>query len=166
MENVFNILEERGYIEQMTHPKEIKELAKSVFVVADRLQRACDDYLAGKVDQKIIKDINYVREFSKAVKGLSKGLNKFKKKIFYSGGKYIFELSSEKDKGDIEQIIQIAMIPFNADKDINRIKKILKKYFNKTDSKKFLKTWNEFVGQLECIHRCLSIPGCVEIKNS
>ena len=26
MENVFNILEERGYIEQMTHPKEIKEL--------------------------------------------------------------------------------------------------------------------------------------------
>ncbi len=26
MENVFNILEERGYIEQMTHPQEIKEL--------------------------------------------------------------------------------------------------------------------------------------------
>lgn len=26
MENVFNTLEERGYIEQMTHPKEIKEL--------------------------------------------------------------------------------------------------------------------------------------------
>lgn len=26
MENVFNILEERGYIEQMTHPSEIKEL--------------------------------------------------------------------------------------------------------------------------------------------
>lgn len=26
MENVFNILEERGYIEQMTHPKEIREL--------------------------------------------------------------------------------------------------------------------------------------------
>ncbi len=26
MENVFNILEERGYIEQMTHPREIKEL--------------------------------------------------------------------------------------------------------------------------------------------
>ena len=26
MENVFDILEERGYIEQMTHPKEIKEL--------------------------------------------------------------------------------------------------------------------------------------------
>ena len=26
MENVFNILEERGYIEQMTHPKEMKEL--------------------------------------------------------------------------------------------------------------------------------------------
>lgn len=26
MENVFNVLEERGYIEQMTHPKEIKEL--------------------------------------------------------------------------------------------------------------------------------------------
>lgn len=26
MENVFNILEERGYIEQMTHPNEIKEL--------------------------------------------------------------------------------------------------------------------------------------------
>ena len=26
MENVFNILEERGYIEQLTHPKEIKEL--------------------------------------------------------------------------------------------------------------------------------------------
>ena len=26
MENVFNILEKRGYIEQMTHPKEIKEL--------------------------------------------------------------------------------------------------------------------------------------------
>ena len=26
MENVFNILEERGYVEQMTHPKEIKEL--------------------------------------------------------------------------------------------------------------------------------------------
>lgn len=26
MNNVFNILEERGYIEQMTHPKEIKEL--------------------------------------------------------------------------------------------------------------------------------------------
>ena len=26
MENVFNILEERGYIEQMTHPEEIKEL--------------------------------------------------------------------------------------------------------------------------------------------
>ncbi len=26
MENVFNVLEQRGYIEQMTHPKEIKEL--------------------------------------------------------------------------------------------------------------------------------------------
>ena len=26
MTNVFNILEERGYIEQMTHPTEIKEL--------------------------------------------------------------------------------------------------------------------------------------------
>ena len=26
MTNVFNILEERGYIEQMTHPAEIKEL--------------------------------------------------------------------------------------------------------------------------------------------
>ena len=26
MTNVFNILEERGYIEQMTHPSEIKEL--------------------------------------------------------------------------------------------------------------------------------------------
>ena len=26
MTNVFDILEERGYIEQMTHPKEIKEL--------------------------------------------------------------------------------------------------------------------------------------------
>ncbi len=26
MENVFDILEERGYIEQLTHPKEIKEL--------------------------------------------------------------------------------------------------------------------------------------------
>lgn len=26
MENVFNVLEERGYIEQMTHPKEIKKL--------------------------------------------------------------------------------------------------------------------------------------------
>ena len=26
MENVFDVLEERGYIEQMTHPKEIKEL--------------------------------------------------------------------------------------------------------------------------------------------
>ena len=26
MENVFNILEERGYIEQMTHPQEMKEL--------------------------------------------------------------------------------------------------------------------------------------------
>lgn len=26
MENVFTILEERGYIEQMTHPQEIKEL--------------------------------------------------------------------------------------------------------------------------------------------
>ncbi len=26
MENVFDVLEERGYIEQLTHPKEIKEL--------------------------------------------------------------------------------------------------------------------------------------------
>ena len=26
MENVFNVLEERGYIEQMTHPQEMKEL--------------------------------------------------------------------------------------------------------------------------------------------
>ncbi len=26
MKNVFNILEERGYIEQMTHPQEIKDL--------------------------------------------------------------------------------------------------------------------------------------------
>lgn len=26
MENIFKLLEERGYIEQMTHPQEIKEL--------------------------------------------------------------------------------------------------------------------------------------------
>ena len=32
MENVFNILEERGYIEQMTHPKEMKELFSKEFV--------------------------------------------------------------------------------------------------------------------------------------
>jgi len=29
MKNVFDILEERGYIEQMTHPQEIKELFKT-----------------------------------------------------------------------------------------------------------------------------------------
>ena len=118
------------------------------------------------MDQKIIKDINYVRECSKAVKGLSKGLNKFEENIYCADdGEYIFKLSSEKDKGDIEQIIRTATKPFNSGEDLNRIKKNLKKYFNKTDSKNFLKTWNEFVGQLVCIRRYLSIPGCVEIKS-
>lgn len=34
MENVLDILQERGYIEQMTHPQEMKELfqAESVFL--------------------------------------------------------------------------------------------------------------------------------------
>ena len=147
----------------------IEELAKSVFVVADRLKRACDDYLLGKVDQEIIEDIEYVRGCSKAVKDLQKRLNKFKGNIFYKDGKYTFELSSEEDKGEIKQIIETAMNPFNSNEDINRIKKNLKKYFNKTNSKNFSKTWTEFVGQLACIYRCLSIPECVSIstqKNS
>lgn len=147
----------------------IEELAKSVFVVADRLKRACDVYLLGKADQEIIEDIGYVRGCSKAVKDLQKGLNKFEGNISYEDGKYTFKLSSEEDKGEIKQIIETAMNPFNSNEDINRIKKNLKKYFNKTNSKNFSKTWTEFVGQLACIYRCLSIPECVSIstqKNS
>ena len=49
MENVFNILEERGYIEQMTHPKEMKELFSKESVAfyigidptTHRLQSSC-----------------------------------------------------------------------------------------------------------------------------
>ena len=29
MNNVFDVLQERGYIEQLTHPEEIKELLES-----------------------------------------------------------------------------------------------------------------------------------------
>lgn len=138
---------------------------KNVFLVATRLKKACDFYLKIRVDKEIFGDIEYVRGCSKAIKNLKNELKTLENKISYSSEKYYFKLSKE-EKNNIEKTIGIVEQPFNSKAEINKLVKHLKKYFNKTDSKKFLSAWNTFVSQLGYMKRCLQIPECVRTKNS
>ena len=138
--------------------------SKNVFLVANRLKIACDCYLKAKMDKEILGDIEYIRGCSKAIKILQNELKTFENKISYSSEAYRFNLSSEEEKENIKKTIGIVKKPFDSKEGANKLEKHLKKYFNKTDSKKFLNIWNTFVFQLGCMERCLSIPECVQIK--